>query len=244
MIWTARCCSCFVAVHVATMKYGAWYPATIHGEDGRDLYRLVTEVFRQPGWVAFYLVCMAGVGVHLWHGFSSAFESLGLNGPRFTPGAVLAGKVLASCSAPASSCCRSICSSPGPLMNGAPRIAPAGTRQLDAKIPSGRSREVGPLPVRVEAGEPGEPPPVHRHHRGHRARGGAAAATLGEAGYNVQSFCIQDSPRRAHSIAAQGGINAAKNYRNDGDSVTRLFYDTVKGGDYRAREATCIASPR
>jgi succinate dehydrogenase / fumarate reductase cytochrome b subunit len=85
----------FVAVHVATMKYGAWYPATIHGEDGRDLYRLVTEVFRQPGWVALYLVCMAGVGVHLWHGFSSAFESLGLNGPRFTPGAVLAGKVLA-----------------------------------------------------------------------------------------------------------------------------------------------------
>ncbi|MFC6395826.1 fumarate reductase/succinate dehydrogenase flavoprotein subunit [Luteococcus sanguinis] len=66
--------------------------------------------------------------------------------------------------------------------------------------------------------------------------GGAAAATLGEAGYNVLSFCYQDSPRRAHSIAAQGGINAAKNYRNDGDSTYRLFYDTVKGGDYRARE--------
>src|SRR6187551_2418838 len=67
--------------------------------------------------------------------------------------------------------------------------------------------------------------------------GGAAAATLGEAGYNVKSFCYQDSPRRAHSIAAQGGINAAKNYQNDGDSVYRLFYDTVKGGDYRSREA-------
>ena len=67
--------------------------------------------------------------------------------------------------------------------------------------------------------------------------GGAAAASLGELGYNVLNFCIQDSPRRAHSIAAQGGINAAKNYRNDGDSVYRLFYDTVKGGDYRAREA-------
>ncbi len=66
--------------------------------------------------------------------------------------------------------------------------------------------------------------------------GGAAAATLGEAGYNVLNFCYQDSPRRAHSIAAQGGINAAKNYRNDGDSVHRLFYDTVKGGDYRSRE--------
>lgn len=67
--------------------------------------------------------------------------------------------------------------------------------------------------------------------------GGAAAATLGEQGYNVQCFCYQDSPRRAHSIAAQGGINAAKNYRNDGDSIFRLFYDTVKGGDFRARES-------
>ncbi|HNI59350.1 MAG TPA: FAD-binding protein, partial [Pseudomonadota bacterium] len=67
--------------------------------------------------------------------------------------------------------------------------------------------------------------------------GASAAATLGELGYNVDCFCFQDSPRRAHSIAAQGGINAAKNYQNDGDSVFRLFYDTIKGGDFRAREA-------
>ncbi|MEQ8359781.1 MAG: fumarate reductase/succinate dehydrogenase flavoprotein subunit [Cytophagales bacterium] len=67
--------------------------------------------------------------------------------------------------------------------------------------------------------------------------GASAAATLAELGYNVKAFCFQDSPRRAHSIAAQGGINAAKNYQNDGDSVYRLFYDTVKGGDYRSREA-------
>ena len=67
--------------------------------------------------------------------------------------------------------------------------------------------------------------------------GASAAASMGEMGFNVKSFCIQDSPRRAHSIAAQGGINAAKNYPNDGDSVFRLFYDTIKGGDYRAREA-------
>ncbi len=67
--------------------------------------------------------------------------------------------------------------------------------------------------------------------------GGSAAASMAELGYNVESFCYQDSPRRAHSVAAQGGINAAKNYQNDGDSVFRLFYDTVKGGDYRAREA-------
>ncbi len=67
--------------------------------------------------------------------------------------------------------------------------------------------------------------------------GASASASLGELGFNVKTFCYQDSPRRAHSIAAQGGINAAKNYQNDGDSIYRLFYDTIKGGDYRAREA-------
>ena len=67
--------------------------------------------------------------------------------------------------------------------------------------------------------------------------GASAAATLAELGYNVKAFCYQDSPRRAHSIAAQGGINAAKNYQNDGDSIYRLFYDTIKGGDFRSREA-------
>src|SRR5437870_9575931 len=67
--------------------------------------------------------------------------------------------------------------------------------------------------------------------------GASAAATLAELGYRVSCFCFQDSPRRAHSIAAQGGINAAKNYPNDGDSIWRLFYDTVKGGDFRSREA-------
>jgi succinate dehydrogenase / fumarate reductase flavoprotein subunit len=65
--------------------------------------------------------------------------------------------------------------------------------------------------------------------------GGGGAAAMAELGYHVKCFCYQDSPRRAHSIAAQGGINAAKNYRNDGDSIWRLFYDTVKGGDFRAR---------
>ncbi len=84
--------------------------------------------------------------------------------------------------------------------------------------------------------------PANRHKHtvivvGTGLAGGAAAASLGEQGYNVLNFCIQDSPRRAHSVAAQGGINAAKNYQNDGDSVWRLFYDTVKGGDYRSREA-------
>jgi succinate dehydrogenase / fumarate reductase flavoprotein subunit len=110
--------------------------------------------------------------------------------------------------------------------------------KLDAKIPS------GPLAEKWSN---------HRNHIklinpankrkfdvivvGSGLAGGAAAATLSELGYKVKCFCFQDSPRRAHSIAAQGGINAAKNYQNDGDSVYRLFYDTIKGGDFRAREA-------
>jgi succinate dehydrogenase / fumarate reductase flavoprotein subunit len=123
-------------------------------------------------------------------------------------------------------------------MSGAPKIAPAGTRVLDAHAPS------GPLFEKWDQYRFDKKlvNPANRRKFtviivGTGLAGGAAAATLGEAGYNVLSFCIQDSPRRAHSIAAQGGINAAKNYRNDGDSVTRLFYDTVKGGDYRARES-------
>ena len=74
--------------------------------------------------------------------------------------------------------------------------------------------------------------------------GASAAASFGELGYNVKCFCFQDSPRRAHSIAAQGGINAAKNYQNDGDSVYRLFYDTIKGGDYRVRRSPRSRSVR
>src|SRR6516164_424830 len=112
------------------------------------------------------------------------------------------------------------------------------TTTLDSKIPS------GPLEKKWEK---------HRHESrlvspnnkrrfdlivvGSGLAGGSAAATLAELGYNVKCFCFQDSPRRAHSIAAQGGINAAKNYQNDGDSVFRLFYDTIKGGDFRSREA-------
>jgi succinate dehydrogenase / fumarate reductase flavoprotein subunit len=123
-------------------------------------------------------------------------------------------------------------------MSAEPRIAPAGTRQLDARVPAGPLTEKWDR-YRFEAKLVN---PANRRKFtvivvGTGLAGGAAAATLGEAGYNVLDFCIQDSPRRAHSIAAQGGINAAKNYRNDGDSIERLFYDTVKGGDYRAREA-------
>src|SRR6202171_3003304 len=109
---------------------------------------------------------------------------------------------------------------------------------LDSKVPS------GPLDKKWDKHR-GESKLVAPNNRskfdiivvGSGLAGASAAATLGELGYHVKCFCFQDSPRRAHSIAAQGGINAAKNYPNDGDSIWRLFYDTIKGGDFRAREA-------
>lgn len=110
--------------------------------------------------------------------------------------------------------------------------------QLDAKIPSG---PLGQKWDKHRADNKLVSPTNKRKYEilvvGSGLAGASAAATLGEQGYQVSCFCFQDSPRRAHSIAAQGGINAAKNYQNDGDSVYRLFYDTIKGGDFRAREA-------
>ena len=115
---------------------------------------------------------------------------------------------------------------------------PANTVKLDARIPE------GPLPEKW-ARRKNEMKLVAPNNKrkyeviivGTGLGGASAAASMAEMGYNVKSFCFQDSPRRAHSIAAQGGINAAKNYQNDGDSVHRLFYDTIKGGDFRSREA-------
>src|SRR4051795_5110383 len=110
--------------------------------------------------------------------------------------------------------------------------------QLDAKIPSGPIEQKWEKhKFEMKLVNPANKRKFDVIVVGTGLAGASAAATMAELGYNVKSFCYQDSPRRAHSIAAQGGINAAKNYQNDGDSVYRLFYDTVKGGDFRAREA-------
>src|SRR5256885_1193750 len=116
--------------------------------------------------------------------------------------------------------------------------APTSTTILDAHVPS------GPVPEKwtrhrheIKLVNPANKRKYNVIVVGSGLAGGSAAATLGELGYRVKCFCYQDSPRRAHSIAAQGGINAAKNYHNDGDSIYRLFYDTIKGGDFRSREA-------
>ena len=110
--------------------------------------------------------------------------------------------------------------------------------QLDAKIPGGSLAEKWDRHLfELKLVNPANKRKYDIIVVGTGLAGGSASATLAELGYNVKTFCIQDSPRRAHSIAAQGGINAAKNYPNDGDSIWRLFYDTVKGGDFRSREA-------
>ncbi len=116
--------------------------------------------------------------------------------------------------------------------------APTKTGKLDSKIPSGSVEDKWTKhKFEMKLVNPAN----KRKHTvivvGTGLAGGSAAASLGELGYKVKAFCVHESPRRAHSVAAQGGINAAKNYQNDGDSVYRLFYDTVKGGDFRAREA-------
>src|SRR6187455_1501340 len=110
--------------------------------------------------------------------------------------------------------------------------------KLDSKIPEGHiSQKWTDYKDHLKLVAPNNRPKIDIIVVGTGLAGASAAASFAEMGYNVKAFCYQDSPRRAHSIAAQGGINAAKNYQNDGDSTYRLFYDTIKGGDYRAREA-------
>ena len=110
--------------------------------------------------------------------------------------------------------------------------------KLDAKIPEGKLEEKWRnYQIKSKLINPANKKKLNVIVVGSGLSGAGAAATLAELGYDIQCFCYQDSARRAHSVAAQGGINAAKNYQNDGDSVWRMFYDTLKGGDFRSREA-------
>ena len=198
-----------------------------------DVYSMMVYGFQNPLVSGFYILAMFLLALHLSHGSSSFFQSLGLNDQKLTPRLASAGRIFAWLIFIGYS------SIPVAVLLGWVKLRTAlmiGT--LDSKIPH------GPLPEKWRRHQNNSKLVAPNNRRkfeiiivGSGLAGGSAAATLGELGYKVKWFCYQDSPRRAHSIAAQGGINAAKNYQNDGDSVYRLFYDTIKGGDFRSREA-------
>ena len=231
----------FIVYHLLHLSTNTIHPG---GASPSPYVRLVNGF--QIWWVvASYTIALIAVGFHLRHGFWSAFATLGANtsvrrrrhlnvaavvvavvitvGFLIVPFSVLFGWV-------------------GPVSSSQTervrRLLHGGGSVVDEKAPPGPIEErwdTRKFHARLIS-------PANRRELsviivGTGLAGASAAATLGEAGYRVTSFCYQDSPRRAHSIAAQGGINAAKNYRNDGDSIYRLFYDTVKGGDFRSRES-------
>ena len=205
-----------------------------------------------------YIVANLALGIHLFHGTWSLFQSIGLNNPRFNAwrrvfaAGFAAIIVVGNVSFPIAVLAGVIDFDPEAINCGAntterhsdrhARDRRGGTRSmsitLDSKIPAGPLADKW---TNYKFDRKLVNPANRRKYDiivvGTGLAGAAAAATLGEQGYNVKAFTFHDSPRRAHSIAAQGGINAAKNYKGDGDSVHRLFYDTVKGGDFRAREA-------
>ena len=185
------------------------------------------------------------LGLHLYHGGWSLFQSLGWNNPRFNRPA----PVLRRSASPPSSWSATSSFRVGVLAGvvGTVRWS-AMSPDADDRHRRARARRQDPArPDRRARGRPTSSTPSWSTRPtsasyeiivvGTGLAGAAAAATLAELGYQVKAFTFHDSPRRAHSIAAQGGINAAKNYQGDGDSIYRLFYDTVKGGDFRAREA-------
>ncbi len=182
--------------------------------------------FSNPVVALFYVVAVGLLCLHLSHGISAMFQSLGWKKRPY--GACLDRLAVWGSVAIW-----------GGLQHDPPRH-PGQSHQmkLDSKIPEGPlALKWDKLRFDMKLVNPANKRKFDIIVVGAGLAGASAAATLAELGYNVKAFCYQDSPRRAHSIAAQGGINAAKNYQNDGDSIYRLFYDTIKGGDFRAREA-------
>ena len=232
MRWTGIIVLLFLAFHLADLTWGCANPDFVCG----DVYHNVVASLERVPVAIFYIVANLALGVHLFHGAWSIFQSLGFNNPRFNEWrrwfavAFAAVIVVGNCSFPIAvhgrgrelrrheqpcRTCSTPRSPPGPIAG----AAGTATRSNAKLVNPNNKRKYEIIVV------------------GTGLAGASAAATLAELGYKVKVFTFHDSPRRAHSIAAQGGINAAKNYRGDGDSIYRLFYDTVKGGDYRSREA-------
>ncbi len=199
--------------------------------DPEDFYTVAHNLFKIPAYNYIYLTCFALLGLHLFHAFSSAFQTLGLNHRIWTPVVNVFAWIYAILHT-----CRFCIYFNITLALQIEKHNIMG--KLNSKIPDGPlARKWTRYKASAKLVNPANKKKLEIIVVGTGLSGAGAASALGELGYSVKNFCYQDSPRRAHSVAAQGGINAAKNYQNDGDSVYRLFYDMIKGGDYRAREA-------
>ncbi len=235
MTWGGVLLLVFIVVHILhftteTFDPGGWRGMT-DSQGNRDVYGNIIASFRVWWVAAFYIVSMIALGMHLYHGAWSAIRTLGLREAIADP---LHRRVHALVVAVVVWLGFTLVPTRGVIVG----LIDDHRTQTSRRSPS------GPLEGKWEKHcfEMKLVNPANKRKYtvivvGSGLAGASAAASLSELGYNVHCFCFQDSPRRAHSIAAQGGINAAKNYQNDGDSVFRLFYDTIKGGDFRAREA-------
>ncbi len=254
MRWTGYIVLAFILYHLAQFTFGVAQPASFKanlplyvmkgdyhvlgftavraGTEVLDVRSMVIRGFMNPAVSIFYILAVGLLSLHLLHGADSLFQTLGWRNHRWERGLhaavalFCAAYFLGNLAIPGGVLARDAQIGGAPWPTSIPRsrrarspTSGAGTRPTSGSStrPNKRKYEV----IVVGAG----------------LAGASASATLAELGYRVSNFVFHDSPRRAHSIAAQGGINAAKNYQNDGDSVHRLFYDTVKGGDYRSREA-------
>ena len=227
----------FVAFHLAHFTLFLVNPAyagfhtDLHGQQVHDVYRMVIVGFRNPFVSLFYIVLpgVGGIPPQPWHRKPvSNLGNYGHEAPshlRDRRASIGLGPVRRVC----------LDSRIDPFLRSWKRNC---TMTLDAHIPPGPlEKKWTTYKNNAKIINPANKRKFKLIIVGSGLAGASAAATLGEQGFNIECFCYQDSARRAHSIAAQGGINAAKNYQNDGDSVYRLFYDTIKGGDFRAREA-------
>ena len=243
MRWTGIIVLLFLAWHLADLTWGWVNPGFVRGA----VYRNLDASLSRLPVAILYIVANIALGIHLFHGIWSLFQSLGgehpalqLVAPGASPPPSPRSSWSATCSFPIAVQAGIISDLRSGMTDTLTRPAGSATdsgASLDAKIPD------GPLIDKWDtfiADSKLVNPSNKRKFKiivvGTGLAGASAAATLAELGYQVEAFTFHDSPRRAHSIAAQGGINAAKNYRGDGDSVHRLFYDTIKGGDFRSRE--------
>ena len=243
MRWSGIIVLLFLFLHLADLTWGWFNPDFVRGA----VYHNVDASLSRLPVAILYVVANIALGIHLFHGFWSMFQSMGWNSPRFNEWRRAAAVGIATLDrrrqlSRSPSPCRPESSTDRLMTLTAEPSTPATTSASASSTPPDKVPE-GPLADKWEryvADTKLVNPNNKRKFKilvvGTGLAGASAAATLAELGYQVEAFTFHDSPRRAHSIAAQGGINAAKNYRGDGDSVHRLFYDTIKGGDFRARE--------